>query len=183
MRTSFSIGGAAGTPGSAFYIWALKDWADRDRSQAEVQQDIQAMLGGVAGMEGFVFAPPTLPGAGGGLPISVVLQSIYDPERVYELAERIKTRATATGKFIVVQNSMSFDQPETLVTIDRDRAASLNVTVADIGNTLGLLVGGGSIGQFDRDSNSYDVITQVPATGGRIPNCWGSSSCAHPPAT
>ena len=162
VSTSFSIGGAAGTPGSAFYIWVLKDWADRDRSQAEIQQDIQAMLGNVAGMEGFVFAPPTLPGAGGGLPISVVLQSIYDPERVFELAERIKARATATGQFIVVQNSMSFDQPETRVTIDRDRAASLNVSVADIGNTLGLLVGGGSIGQFDRDSNSYDIITQVP---------------------
>ena len=27
---------------------------------------------------------------------------------------------------------------------------------------LGLLVGGGSVGQFDRDSNSYDIITQVP---------------------
>ncbi len=162
VSASFSIGGALGTPGSAFYIWALKDWADRDRSQAEIQQDIQAMLGNVAGVEGFVFAPPTLPGAGGGLPISVVLQSIYDPERVYELAEKIKQRATATGQFIVVQNSMSFDQPETRVTIDRDRAASLNVSVADIGNTLGLLVGGASIGQFDRDSNSYDVITQVP---------------------
>ena len=162
VRANFSIGGAAGSPGSAFYIWALKDWADRDRSQAEIQQEIQGMLGNVAGMEGFVFAPPTLPGAGGGLPISVVLQSIYEPERVYELAERIKQRATASGQFIVVQNSMSFDQPETRVTIDRDRAASLNVSVAEIGRTLGLLVGGASIGQFDRDSNSYDVITQVP---------------------
>jgi multidrug efflux pump len=162
VRANFSIGGAAGSAGSAFYIWALKDWADRDRSQAEIQQDMQGMLRGVAGMEGFVFAPPTLPGAGGGLPISVVLQSIYEPERVYEVAERIKQRATASGQFIVVQNSMSFDQPETRVTIDRDRAASLNVSVAEIGTTLGLLVGGASIGQFDRDSNSYDVITQVP---------------------
>jgi multidrug efflux pump len=162
VRASFSIGGAAGSAGSAFYIWALKDWAERDRSQAEIQQEIQGMLGHVAGMQGFVFAPPTLPGAGGGLPISVVLQSIHDPDRVYELAERIKQRATASGKFIVVQNSMSYDQPETRVTIDRDRAASVNVSVADVGNTLGLLVGGASIGQFDRDSNSYDVITQVP---------------------
>ncbi|TPE52231.1 efflux RND transporter permease subunit [Amaricoccus solimangrovi] len=162
VRTSFSIGGALGTPGSAFYIWALKDWAERDRSQGEIQQEIQVMLNRQAGMQGFVFAPPTLPGAGGGLPISLVLQSIYSPERVYELAEKIKQRATATGKYIVVQDSMSFDQPQTRVTIDRDRAASLNVSVADIGNTLGLMVGGASIGQFDRDSNSYDVITQVP---------------------
>jgi multidrug efflux pump len=34
--------------------------------------------------------------------------------------------------------------------------------VRDIGMTLSLLVGGGAIAQFDRDSNSYDIITQVP---------------------
>ena len=48
------------------------------------------------------------------------------------------------------------------MTIDRDRAASLSVPISEIGATLALLVGGGSISEFDRDSNSYDVITQVP---------------------
>ena len=75
----------------------LEDWADRERSQAEIQQDIQGRLGQVAGVEGFVFAPPTLPGAGGGLPISVVLQSIHDPARVFEVAEEIKNKAQAIG--------------------------------------------------------------------------------------
>src|SRR5690606_7971036 len=64
--------------------------------------------------------------------------------------------------FIIVQNSLAFDAPEVRVTIDRDRAATLNVPVAEIGATLGLLVGGGAVAQFDRDSNSYDIITQVP---------------------
>ena len=62
----------------------------------------------------------------------------------------------------MVQNSLAFDAPQVTMTIDRDRAASLNVPISDIGSTLGLLVGGGSVGQFDRDSNSYDIITQVP---------------------
>ncbi len=159
---NFSIAGIGGSASSAFYIWVLKDWANRDRPQSAVQQDIQGQLGKVAGVEGFVFSPPSLPGSGGGLPISVAVQSIYGPERVFEVAEQIKAKAYASGKFIVVQNSLAFDQPEISVTIDRDRAASLNVSVSEIGNTLGLLVGGGSIGQFDRDSNSYDIITQVP---------------------
>ncbi len=68
----------------------LEEWAERDRSQAEIQQDIQGRLGQVAGVEGFVFAPPTLPGAGGGLPISVVIQSIHEPERVFEVADEVK---------------------------------------------------------------------------------------------
>lgn len=162
VKTEFSIAGINRQNNSGFYIWVMKDWADRTRSQAEIQQTIQAQLGEQTGVEAFVFAPPTLPGAGGGLPISVVIQSIYDPERVVEVADEVKAKAQASGRFIVVQNSMAYDSPEVRVTIDRERAAALNVPVSDIGNTLGLLVGGGSIGQFDRDSNSYDIITQVP---------------------
>jgi multidrug efflux pump len=81
---------------------------------------------------------------------------------VAEVSEEIRLKAQQSGKFIVVQNSLAFDAPEVQVTIDRDRAATLNVPVSDIGSTLGLLVGGGAVAQFDRDSNSYDIITQVP---------------------
>jgi multidrug efflux pump len=173
VSTEFSVAGFGGQTNSGFYIWALKDWADRSRSQAEIQQEIQGQLGKVAGVEGFVFAPPTLPGAGGGLPISVIIQSIHDPQRVFEVAEQVKNKAQESGRFIVVQNSMAFDQPEVTVTIDRDRAAALNVPISDIGRTLGILVGGGSIGQFDRDSNSYDIIPQVPAEWRSDPNRLG----------
>jgi multidrug efflux pump len=162
VTTEFSIAGFGGNPASGVYIWVFQDWADRERGQAELQQDLQGRLGKVAGLEGFVFAPPTLPGSGGGLPISVVIQSIHDPARVFEIADEVKKEAQASGRFIVVQNSLAFDAPQVTVTIDRDRAASLNVPVSEIGATLALLVGGGSIAQFDRESNSYDVITQVP---------------------
>ena len=162
VKTHFSIAGFGGQDNTGIFVWVLDDWADRERSQAEVQTEIQASLDGVAGVQGFVFAPPTLPGTGGGLPISVVIQSIHSPERVVEVAEEIKAKAQASGRFIVVQNSLAFDAPQATVTIDRERAASLNVSVSEIGSTLGLLVGGGAIAQFDRDSNSYDIITQVP---------------------
>ncbi len=162
VRTEFSIAGLGGAANTAFYIWALKDWAERARSQGAIQQDIQGRLGQQTGVEAFVFAPPSLPGSGGGLPITVVIQSIHDAERVYEVAEAVKQKAQATGRFIVVQNSLAFDAPQVNVTIDRDRAAALNVPISEVANTLGLLVGGGSIGEFDRDSNSYDIITQVP---------------------
>ncbi|PWK68130.1 efflux RND transporter permease subunit [Aminobacter sp. AP02] len=162
LKTNFSIVGMGGGTNSGFAVWALKDWSDRTRSQKEIQADIQARLSKVSGVEALVFAPPSLPGAGGGLPISVVIQSTGDPSQVFEVAEQIKAKAQASGRFIVVQNSLSFDAPQVTVTIDRDRAAALNLSVRDIGMTLSLLVGGGSIAQFDRDSNSYDIIMQVP---------------------
>ncbi|MBT1155410.1 efflux RND transporter permease subunit [Aminobacter anthyllidis] len=162
LKTSFSIVGMGGGTNSGFSVWVLKDWADRTRSQKEIQADIQARLSKVSGVEALVFAPPSLPGAGGGLPISMVIQSTGDPSQVFEVAEQIKQKAQASGRFIVVQNSLSFDAPQVTVTIDRDRAAALNLSVRDIGTTLSLLVGGGSIAEFDRDSNSYDIIMQVP---------------------
>jgi len=162
VRTSFSVAGMGGASDRGFYIWALKDWAERDRSQKEIQTEVQGILDHSPGLQGYVFAPPSLPGTGGGLPISMVLQSIHAPERVVEVAEQIRAKAMQSGKFIVVQNSLSFDTPQVRIVIDRDRAAELGVPVAEIGNTLGLLLGGASIAQFDRESNSYDIITQVP---------------------
>ncbi len=162
VRTEFSISGFGGQANMAIYIWTLADWGARERGQAAIQQDIQGRLDQVPGVQGFVFAPPTLPGSGGGLPISVVIQSIHDPARVFEVAEEVREAAQASGRFIIVQNSLAFDTPHVTVTIDRDRAAALNVSVSEIGTTLGLLVGGNAIGQFDRESNSYDIITQVP---------------------
>lgn len=162
LETDFSVVGMGGETDSAFMLWAFEDWADRERSQAELQQDLQGRLGAVAGVEAFVFAPPALPGAGGGLPISFVIQSTGDPSRVFEIADEIRREAEQTGRFIVVQNGLSFDTTQVVVSIDRDRAAALNVPAQEIGATLALLAGEGAVSQFDRDSNSYDVIAQVP---------------------
>ncbi|WP_312798172.1 efflux RND transporter permease subunit [Tianweitania sp.] len=162
LRANFSVVGMGGATNSAFALWAFKDWADRDRSQAEIQQDIQGRISKVAGVEALVFSPPSLPGAGGGLPISLVLQTTGESSRLYELAEQVRKQAQESGRFIVVQNSLKYDANQVVVTINRDRAAALNISVREIGATLGLMVGGGSIAQFDRDSNSYDIIMQVP---------------------
>lgn len=162
LDANFSVIGFGGQTNSGFMLWAFKDWAQRDRSQAEIQQDIQARLAPVAGVEALVFAPPSLPGTGGGLPISMVIQSTGESSRVFEVAEEIRLKAQATGRFIVVQNSLAYNAQQVTITIDRDRAAALNLPVRDIGMTLSLMVGGGAVAQFDRDSNSYDIIMQVP---------------------
>jgi Cation/multidrug efflux pump len=162
LKATFNVVGMGGQPNSAFAVWAFKDWDERTRSQKEIQTDLQARIAPVAGVQALIFAPPSLPGAGGGLPISMVIQSTGDPSQVYEVAETIKQKATESGRFIVVQNSLAYDAPQVVVEIDRERAAALNVPASAIGNTLGVLVAGAKVAQFDRDSNSYDIIPQVP---------------------
>ncbi|WP_420961752.1 efflux RND transporter permease subunit [Brucella sp. IR073] len=162
LRARFQIVGMDGGTNSGIALWAFKDWSQRTKSQKMLQEEITQRLTKLAGVQAFAFALPSLPGAGGGLPISVVIQSTGPADQVYEMAEKIKNEAQASGQFIIVQNSLSYDSPQTTVTIDRDRAAALGVKVSDIGQTLGLLTGGASVAKFDRDSNSYDIIPQVP---------------------
>jgi multidrug efflux pump len=157
---SFLIIGIDGG-GSGFVGFKLKEWSERTKKGAETKQEIQNLLNENAGVQAFVFAPPSLPGAGGGLPIQYVLRTIGDPSQAYEVAEQVKQRAMKSGKFIVVQNSVSYQTPRARIIVDRDRAAALGVPVSEIGNTLGALVGGAPISKFDRDNRSYDVISQV----------------------
>jgi multidrug efflux pump len=160
VNVRFSVVGFGGA-NQAFAGFGLVPWSERTRSQSEVQFEVQSLIDKVAGVQAFVFAPPTLPGSGGGLPIEFVVRSTGDADRVYEVAEEIKNRAMASGRFIIVQNSLAFTQPQARITIDRDRAAALGVAVSDIGTTLTALVGGGAVSKFDLAGRSYDVITQV----------------------
>ncbi|MFC4625044.1 efflux RND transporter permease subunit [Daeguia caeni] len=162
LEARFQIVGINNNTTSGIALWVLEDWSKRTRTQKQIQEDLTKRISKLAGVQAFIFAPPSLPGTGGGLPISIALQSTGPADQVFELAEEIKNAAQASGKFIIVQNSLSFNAPQTTVSIDRNRAATLGVQVSDIGATLGLLTGGASISKFDRDSNSYDVIPQVP---------------------
>ncbi len=161
VATRFSVAGM-GAGNTGFAAWVLKPWSERSRSQAEVQKDLQARLGTIAGLQAYVFAIPSLPGTGGGLPISFVIQSTNAADQVYEQAEAIKKQALASGKFIVVQDSLAFDKPQVQILIDRQRAAALGISVSDIANTLTLLVGDNGISKFSRDERAYDIIPQVP---------------------
>ncbi|MBA5778833.1 efflux RND transporter permease subunit [Stappia sp. F7233] len=150
-----------GSTNSAFAIWALKPWDEREESQKQIQAMIQPRLQQSAGVQAFVFSPPSLPGAGGGLPIQFVLQTTGSAEQAYEVAERIRQKAMQSGKFIIVQNSLSYDSPRVRVLIDRDRAATLGVPISSIGQTLNILLGEAEISKFDRESRSYKIIPQV----------------------
>ncbi len=61
-RAQFSAVAFGGATNSAFVGFAFKDWAERKRSSKQLQADITARIAKVAGVQAFVFAPPTLPG-------------------------------------------------------------------------------------------------------------------------
>jgi multidrug efflux pump len=160
IDASFSIVTGSGEF-PAFAGWKMVPWGDRDRGIKELEAQMNQIVGSVAGVRGLVLNPAALPGSGDGLPVQMVLRSVESPERVYEVAEEIRMKAQQSGRFIFVQNSLTFETPRVRLVIDRDRAAALGVSVREIGTTLNVLVGEGSVAKFDRDNRSYDIIPQV----------------------
>jgi multidrug efflux pump len=66
-----------------------------------------------------------------------------------------------SGNFTFVQKSIDIDKPVTRVKVDRERVADLGLSMQDIGQELGSMLGGGFINRFNMEGRSYEVIPQV----------------------
>ena len=71
----------------------LKPWSERDRFVAELVPEAQERANKVAGLQSAAFALPTLPGAGGGLPVQIVIGSSDSSADVYRVAQELLGRA------------------------------------------------------------------------------------------
>jgi multidrug efflux pump len=139
----------------------LKPWDQRTRSVKTLTALVQAKLShDVAGMQMQVFSPPPLPGTSG-LPFSVVIKTTRPYEQLNAVAERMLQDARKSGNFIFLVNDLKIDLPQSQVVIDRDKAAALGLTMADVGGAMTRMLGGGYVNYFSLDGRSYQVIPQV----------------------
>ena len=146
--------------GSSIAGWVLKPWDKRDKSAAELQPVLQQEMSGVAGAKIVAFQLPPLPGASG-LPIQFVIQTTDPFDRLDGVAKAFTAEALKSGKFIFLDNDLKIDQPQTSVTIDREKTAQLGLKLSDVGGALGSMLGGGYVNYFSLDGRSYKVIPQV----------------------
>jgi multidrug efflux pump len=114
-----------------------------------------------AGLNGGAFIPPNLPGSGRGLPVQFVVGSIEDPDKVAAVANEVLAKALATRKFYYGDTDLKFDQPQTDIYIDREKAGRLGIKMSEIGGNLGTLLGGAYVNRFAIEGRSYKVIPQV----------------------
>jgi multidrug efflux pump len=138
----------------------LKPWEDRTRGATAIQQQLQGELSAVAGQRIVAFQPPALPGAQG-LPVQFVLKSTQPIATLYPEAQKFLADATASGLFMFVDSDLKVDAPQQVIEIDRDKAAQLGLSMNQVGNALGGLLGGAYTNYFSLGSRSYKVISQV----------------------
>jgi hydrophobe/amphiphile efflux-1 (HAE1) family protein len=139
----------------------LVPWDQRERSQFEIQEQLQEKYSQISGVELFVFNEPALPGASGGLPVNFVIASTADYSAIKGVTEEVVSAARASGLFAFITETLRFNRPEINVTIDRDKAASLGISMQDIGDTLAVMLGEGEINRFSMNGRSYKVIPQA----------------------
>ena len=157
---SFLLLGFRGDDNVVFGGFKMRQPAFRERSQMQVLPEVQGLLSQIAGFQLAVFPRPSLPGSSG-LPFQFVLQSAGSYEELDRVAGQIIGRGMASGKFLFLSKSVEFSRPKAVLVIDRDRAADLGISMADVGRNLATLLGGNYVNRFSLDGRSYKVIPQA----------------------
>jgi HAE1 family hydrophobic/amphiphilic exporter-1 len=83
-----------------------------------------------------------------------------DIDRLATFSEALRQRATEIPGIVDVDITLRLDKPEMLVTVDRERAAAMGVSVQEIADTLRIAVGGDERVSRYRDASvddAYDV--------------------------
>ncbi len=139
----------------------LKPWDQRTRSEEEIKNELQPKLQGIAGLNSVIFPLPSLPTGEQGLPVQFVLTTTQDHKFLYQAMKKVEAAAQKSGLFMFVDSSLKFNKAEFQLEIDREKAASLDIDMADIGITLATALGGSAVNRFKLQGRSYKVIPQL----------------------
>lgn len=152
--------GASSSVNSAFGFLTLVDKSERDRSQQEIADQLSALMSDLSGAQTFVSQPQSIGNRRGGLPVQYVLQA----QNLQQLEEALPDFLQAANNhpvFNFAEVDLKFNQPEVQLSIERDRARVLGVSVRDIARTLQLSLSGSRFGYFIIDGKQYEVIGQM----------------------
>ena len=147
-------------PGQNIAGAVLKPWDKRDRTTGVLQPLMQQKMAQIAGAQVVAFQPPPLPGSQG-LPIQFIIGTTDPFSQLNTVAQKFLQDARASGLFIFLDTDLKLDKPQTVVQIDRSKAALLGLKMSDVGGALTAMLGGGYVNYFGLDERSYKVIPQV----------------------
>jgi len=158
-------------PNSVFGGIELEPWDERERKLEEIRVEVQQKFDGISGLEIFTFAAGGLPGASSGLPLQFVISGNVDYRELNRVAEEVLGKARRSGLFAFVSKDLRYARPEVSVSIDRELAARLGISMAEIGETLQIMLGEAETNRFSMEGRSYKVIPQA-GRGFRLSKEW-----------
>jgi multidrug efflux pump subunit AcrB len=139
---------------------ALVDPSERERSQNEIANDLGRWAKQYVGGKSNVSERPTISvNRRGGPPIQFIIQA-QNFQKLEEKIPEFMLEAEKDDTFSFTDVNLKFDKPEIYVTIDREKAESLGVSVLDVAQTLQLSLSGQRFGYFLMNGKQYQVIGQ-----------------------
>lgn len=138
-------------------IIVLEDWGKR-RPVKEVIVDINKRLANLAGVQAFPVMRQAF-GRGVGKPVQFVIGG-PSYEELARWRDIMMQKAAQNPKLLGLDHDYKETKPQLRVVIDRDRAASLGVSISNIGRTLESMLGSRLVTTFMRDGEEYDVIVE-----------------------
>ena len=155
-----SPGFGASTVNSGRVRIALKAPEERKRSQKEIAEQLTKITKQFPEAKTAVIEQPTIAvNRRGGLPIQYIIQA-PNFKKLEEKIPLFMEEAAKDSTFAITDVNLKFNKPEVTVTIDREKAESLGISVLDIAQTLQLSLSGQRFGYFMQNGKQYQVIGQ-----------------------
>jgi hydrophobe/amphiphile efflux-1 (HAE1) family protein len=158
-----------GQANSGIVFVRFKD--ERDRT---VQQVVNSPGGLRAqffnNVEGALAIPqiPKAIGRGFGSPFQLVVQA-QDLDALNRYVMELSNKMRQSGYLQNVRSSFEVNKPELRLSIDRNRAAALGVSIEDVSRTMQILFGGLDLSRIKMDGKEYEVIAQLQRTSRLTP--------------
>ena len=160
----FGFSGSTSNQGLIFV--PLKPFSQRKGEQhtaAAIVNRVRPRLFGISGAIVFATLPPAIQGLGqfGGFQFVIQDQGAHTLEELAGTTQDIIRQARAGKDLVGLYSSFTANDPQYLVTIDREKAKSLHVPLSQITDTLGVYMGSSYVNDFDFNNRSYRVYVQA----------------------
>ncbi len=152
--------GASTSVNSGFFFIILKDKSERERSQHKILEDLSPRINALTGARTFLSEPQSIGNTRGGLPVQFVIQA-PNFEKLKQVLPDFLNQARQEPTFSFVDVNLKFNKPELQISIDRQKARDLGISMLDVAQTLQLGLSGQRFGYFIRNGQQYQVIGQV----------------------
>lgn len=153
-------GFGASATNTGFIRLSLKEPDERKASQKDIADKLTKWTKRYPEAKTAVIQQPTIAvNRRGGLPIQYIIQA----PNFEKLREKIPLFMEEVGKsdvFSTTDVNLKFNKPEINVSINREKAESLGISILDIAQTLQLSLSGQRFGYFIKNGKQYQVIGQ-----------------------
>jgi HAE1 family hydrophobic/amphiphilic exporter-1 len=165
--TGYSLVTGAFASNTAFLFVSLKPWGER-KAKGEQAFALMASLNrqlaaAVPEAAAVAFGPPPIIGLGSGSGFTLMLQdrSGGTPQFLAGNAEKFLAAVRKRPEIGSARTVYRANVPQIFADIDRDKVTKLGVPVTDVNSTLGALLGGTYVNDFNRFGRTYKVYLQA----------------------